>query len=353
MQLRKMMLVLTALGAVSSFLAGCGDDEETDPSTCTSNVDCAGTELCHPTAGVCVPKCVSDAGCGEGRQCDKGTGQCEERPPLVDICTHNDDCAATELCHPTAGVCVTTCASSAECPESAKTCAPLGGTGPDAYTNICQCSTDVLCNGGPGSDSTDLACSNLDNVCVPKCVSDADCGEGRECDEGTGQCEESNTTGDTCSGEGRSTCTYGQRCTNSTCAAPPTPTCDNYTNFPQKSDLGTTGPILFKAEIVSAAIDSGCGASLPKRVRIRLSAYSNTPFPQTSAELGNFFYVMVNGSRTNPVINSASGNYTVTGTNRDRADIIVNICRESNSTTTSTGFYFTGGNFLCFQANYQ
>lgn len=301
MQLRKMMLMLTALGAVSGFMAGCGDEEE-GPGTCTSNDDCAGTEICHPDAGVCV----------------------------------------------------TTCTSGSDCPDTAKTCAPLGGTGPDAATNICQCSTDVLCNGGPDSETSDLVCSNLDNVCVPKCASDSECGDGRECDEGTGQCEESDTTGDTCTGEGLSTCSYGQICTNGTCAAPPAPTCENYQNFTQRGDLGTTGPIIFKAEVAGAATDTAfCGTTNTKRVRIRLSAYSNTPFPQTSAELNGLFYVVVAGTRSNATISSSSGNYTVTGANRDRADIIVNVCREPTSTTTSTGFYFTGGNFLCFQANYQ
>lgn len=302
MQLRKMMLMLAALGAMSGFVAGCGDEEGTGPSTCTSTDECSGTEICHPTAGVCVA----------------------------------------------------TCTSGAECPDSAKTCAPLGGTGPDANTNICQCSTDVLCNGGPDSETSDLVCSNLDNVCVPKCGSDAECGEGRECDEATGQCEEGDTTGGTCSGEGRSTCTYGQICTNSTCAAPPAPTCENYQNFTRRNELGTTGPILFKAELVGAATDTAfCGNTNSKRVRIRLSAYSNTPFPQTSAELNGLFYVLVEGTRTNATVSSSPGNYTVTGANRDRADVIVNICREPTSTTTSTGFYFTGGNFLCYQANYQ
>lgn len=302
MQLRKMMLMLTALSAMGGFMAGCGDDGGDGPATCTSNDDC-NTE--------------------------------------------------SEICHPTAGVCVQTCEAATDCPDTAKTCAPLGGTGPNAATRICQCSTDQLCNGD--SETADLVCSDLDNVCVTKCASDGECGEGRVCNETSGQCEEDDTTGGTCSGEGRSTCTYGQVCTNSTCSALPTPACENYTNFQNKADLGTTGPIIFKAEVVGAAIDNNfCGSgSTPKRVRVRLSAYSNTAFPQTSAELNGLFYVITNGTRSNASISSSPGNYTVTGTNRDRADIIVNFCRESTSTTTSTGYYFSGGNFLCFQANYQ
>lgn len=302
MQLRKMMLVLTALGAMSGLMAGCGDDE-TSSTTCTSNDQCSGTEICHPTAGVCVA----------------------------------------------------TCESGSDCPDTAKTCAPLGGTSSEANTKICQCSTDVLCNGGTGSDSTNLVCSNLDNVCVTKCTADSDCTGTRTCNTGTGQCEEGDTTGNTCSGEGLSTCSYGQICSNSTCAAPPTPTCENYTNFPNKSDLGTTGPIIYKIEFVSAQTDTNfcTGASNPKRLRIRVSAYSNTPFPQTSAEVSQFFYVQTTGGKLNASISSSSGNYIVSGTNRDNAVIIVNLCVAANSTTNSAGYYFTGGNFACLQSNYQ
>jgi Cys-rich repeat protein len=299
MQLRKMMLVLSALGAMSGFMAGCGDDDNTS-ATCSTNDDCAGTEICHPDAGVCV----------------------------------------------------TTCEESTDCPDSAKTCAPIG-VGTEPTQRICQCSTDQLCNGGADAESTDSVCSDLDNVCVPKCSSDDDCATGRVCNTGSGQCEEDDTTGGTCSGEGRSTCSYGQICTNSTCAAPPAPTCQNYTAFPNKGDLGTTGPIIFKTELVSAQTDSFCASSAPKRLRIRVSAYSNTPFPQTSGELSQFFYVQTEGGRQNAPISNSSGNYTVTGANRDRADIIVSLCVAANSTRNSAGFYFSGGNFACQESTYQ
>ncbi|MBZ4422505.1 hypothetical protein [Myxococcus sp. RHSTA-1-4] len=301
MQLRKMMLMLTALGAMSGFMAGCGDDGNGGPASCTSNDECD-TE--------------------------------------------------TEICHPTANVCVQTCDAAADCPDTAKVCATLGGTGPDAATKICQCSTNELCNGD--SETADLVCSDLDNVCVTKCTADADCGEGRACDEASGQCEEEDTTGDTCTGEGLSTCSYGQICTSGACAAPPAPTCQNYTQFPNKSDLGTTGPIIYKTEFVSATTDTNfCGTSAPKRLRIRVSAYSNTPFPQTSAELSSFFYVRTNGTSQNASISSSSGNYNVTGTNRDQAEIIVNLCVDASSTTNSAGFFFRNGNFVCHQSNYQ
>ncbi|MFP2907329.1 hypothetical protein ACLESD_20240 [Pyxidicoccus sp. 3LFB2] len=299
MQLRKMMLMLTALGAMSGFMVGCGDDAEGSAT-----------------------------------------------------CTTNDDCGEGEICHPTSDVCVQTCSSAADCPDTAKTCAPLGGAGPDAQTSICKCSTDQFCNGGPDSESTDLVC-NADQVCVTRCTADADCTSGA-CNEGTGKCEGGGTNpGGSCTGEGRSTCAYGQICTNGACAAPPTPACENYTNFNNKDDLGTTGSIIYKTELLSAETDSFCAPSIPKRLRIRISAYSSTPFPERQADLNGFFYVLVNGTPTSPVISSSAGNYVRSGTNNTQAQIIVSICREATSTTTSTGFYFTDGNFACFQANYQ
>ncbi|WP_237081438.1 hypothetical protein [Myxococcus xanthus] len=297
MQLRKMMLVLTALGAMSGLMAGCGDDS-TSPGACTSN----------------------------------------------------DECGESEICHPTAQVCVQTCNSGSDCPSTAKTCAPLGGT---STTSICQCSTDVLCNGGTDSESTGLVCSDLDNVCVTACTSNAECTGDRTCNVSTGQCEEGDTQPTSCSGEGRSTCAHGLICSSGTCSEPPAPTCQNYTAFPNKADLGTTGPIIYKVETVGAATDSFCDPSVPKRLRVRVSAYSSTPFPARSQDLSDFFYVVTTGGRSNATVSSSSGNYTVSGANNDQAQIIVSLCVAASSTTNSAGFYFKDGNFACHQSNYQ
>jgi Cys-rich repeat protein len=298
MQLRKMMVMLAAVGAVGLMLNGCGDDETTT-TTCTQTSDCTGTEICHPTAKVCVA----------------------------------------------------TCSSASDCPDTSKNCAALGGTGADASTKVCQCQTNSLCNGGDAAGT--LVCSDLDKQCVNKCTTDTDCGSGRTCDTGTGQCKAGGTTGGTCSGEGQTTCSYGSACYSGTCSAPPTPACENYQNFSNKSELGTTGPIIFKVATASSTTDTTfCGTTSPKRVKITISAYSGTPFPATAAELNGFFYVLVNGNKVAPSISSSSGNYTVTGTNRERADIVANLCVSSTSTTTSLGYYFTGGNFYCFQSTY-
>ncbi|AEI68335.1 hypothetical protein [Corallococcus macrosporus] len=303
MQLRKMMLMLTALGAMSGLMAGCGDDS-TSPGACSSN----------------------------------------------------DECGESEICHPTAEICVQTCNSGSDCPSTAKTCAPLGGTGPDATTSICQCSTDVLCNGGTDSESTDLVCSDLDNVCVTACSSDADCTSGRTCDTTTGQCEEGDTEPEptTCSGEGRSTCTYGLICTSSTCSEPPAPTCQNYTSYPNRAaDVGDTGPIIYKIETISAVAGTAAWCPGLKRLRLAVSAYtdSTSPFPETEPELGGFYYVTTGGDRHNASISNGANDYVITE-NGTHADIIVNLCVPSDSTTTLAGFHFVDGNFFCYRANY-
>ena len=302
MQLRKMTLMLATLGALSMVLTGCPDGGRTDLS------------------------CTADTECIEG-----------------------------EICHPNAKVCVQTCTSGADCPQSAKTCDVISTTN---STKICKCETDALCQRDERvSDASGLTCSKSYSVCTgggttPACTKDTDCGSGQVCNAGT--CTAASTT---CSGEGKSTCAYGQFCSTNTCAAVPAPTCENYQNFPGKTtELGNTGPIIFKAVTTSAARDTTwcTSASTPKRVKVTVSAYANTPFPQTKDELNGLFYVQVAGTKLDgsDTISSSSGNYTVTGTNRERADFVMNFCVADASSTLSLGFYFTGGNFFCYQANY-
>jgi len=184
-------------------------------------------------------------------------------------------------------------------------------------------------------------------TCTPACTGN------QVCDTNTGTCV---NNGAACTGEGQSTCVYGtQFCSTNSCQALPAPSCQNYTNFANKSQLGTTGTIIYSATVQSATTDTAyCGSTNPKRVKIALSAYSSTPFPQTKAELNGFFYVVVEGTTTDATqsVSTSTGNYTVSGTNRERAEIVYSLCRPADSTTTSTGFYFVNGNFFCFQASY-
>ncbi|WP_244238097.1 hypothetical protein [Corallococcus terminator] len=296
MQLRKMMVMLAAVSTMSFALTACGDDTTT-----------------------------------------------------LDSCTSDTDCASN-FCNTSAGVCMETCESAADCPDTEKECAPLSGATNTA--KVCQCKTNQLCN---SDDSTSLVCGAVSKRCEEPgtntgCTSNSDCGTGETCDTSTGQCVGGTTT---CSGEGRATCAYGSACYSGTCQAPTAPTCENYDKFNNKAALGTTGPIIFKVGTGAVTTDTAfCGNSTTKRVKINISAYSSTPFPATAAELNGFFYVLVNGQPTSVSISSSSGNYTVTGTNRDRADIVANLCVLPSSNTASLGYYFTGGNFFCFQSTY-
>jgi hypothetical protein len=307
MQIRKMSLMLVALVAVGMTLTACGD---------------------------------------EGRESLS--------------CTDNAGCLENEICHPDAKVCVQTCTAAADCPDSSKKCEAISSTNAQM---ICKCTTTEFCQGDERvSDASTLSCSTAYSVCVspgttPACTKDADCSAGQTCETSTGTCK-TPTTGATCSGEGKSTCNYGELCsTSSKCAAVPAPTCDNYQNFTAKSELGTTGPILFKATTEGAAVESFCGtgSATPKRVKVKLSAYSSTAFPDNKDGLSALFYVTVNGNKNSgsALISSSTGNYVVSGTNKDRADMIVSFCVAESSTTLSLGFYFTNGNFLCHQAIYQ
>lgn len=304
MQLRKMMLVLTALGAMSGLMAGCGDDE-----------------------------------------------------PGNSLCTSNDECAGTEICHPDAGVCVTTCDVGADCPDSAKTCAPLGGTSSEANTRICQCSTDVLCNGGADSETTDMVCSDLDTVCVPKCGSNSDCGTGRVCDTASGQCEEDSSTGDTCTGTGQSTCLYGDFCSSGTCTQVPAPTCANFTPAQGGKQpvwtISSTGPIIYDIAKVSWAPDTAStpfcatGDTLKVRVTAYQPASSSTTFPQAKSGLNGLFYVTVTGNQQDGAALIRPSEYA-TSQNGKVATFTMNFCPGSLS-TISLGLYFTNGNEICGQ----
>jgi Cys-rich repeat protein len=318
--------------------------------SCTDASDCPASERCEPTTKLCVPKCTSDADCGEGHTCDTATGQCEEK--VVDrslSCTADSDCLEAELCHPTAKVCVQTCVSGADCPDSAKTCDLLSATD---TRKVCKCSTDTLCNMDRGTP--DLVCSNLDHVCAPKCATDADCGTGRLCETATGQCKSSGSTGAPCTGEGQSTCDYGTHfCSSNLCTPLPAPACVNYTNFPNKGNLGTTAAILYGARLVSVTTDTAyCGTTSSRRAKIALSAYSSTPFPSTRGSLSGFFMVNTTGTVVDASMLVASGDYSVSGVNRERAEIVVSLCFNPATTSASTGFYFTQGNFLCYQATF-
>jgi len=296
MQLRKMVMMLTALSALSVVMTGCPGDEE-GGLTCTTDGDCTVTG---------------------------------------------------EICHPTSKVCVATCTAAVDCPSSAKTCAAISTAD---TRKVCQCSTDPLCN---SEGATDLVCSTLDKVCTPKCTSDSACGTGRTCDTATGQCKAGGTNpGTTCTGEGQANCSYGQFCSASKCTAVPAPTCANF-NPSQggKTPVWTTsstGPIIFDVSQVSFANDSFCSGAGDVTAKARVKAYVSTgTFPAQKDDLPNLLYVRVNGTEISGKALIRPSEYSVSADGKT-ATFTMNFCPGATATTLSIGLYFTGGNEVCAQ----
>lgn len=157
-----------------------------------------------------------------------------------------------------------------------------------------------------------------------------------------------------CTGEGRSTCNYGQFCSGGWCAPLPEPTCPSYQNFTQRDSLGTTGPMIFAANLLRVTTNSSwCSSPSSKQLEVMLSVYSQTPFPTYKDEL-DFYYVQNSGSVGigSWLVRRVPDHYVVSGTSRERADIIVNLCVLESSTTRLIGFYFSAGNFFCYEAHY-
>lgn len=317
MQLRKTMMMLTALSALSVVMTGCPSEEEGSMT------------------------CATDGDCLEG-----------------------------EICHPTAKTCVQTCTSASDCPASAKAeCTAVSAT--DNRT-VCKCATDQLCN---SEGATGLVCSTLDKVCTPKCTADADCGAGRTCDTATGQCKAggSGTTctygtcaagevcgattnkceaGAACTGEAQSTCSYGQFCGTSKCQEVAKPTCGNLadkTAVVNFTPSAGTGPIIYKVEKVTfaPATSSECpNTTNPVKVVPRVSFYVKSgTVPTNQSSFQDFFYV--NTGKVETALGAANlFNYNKAADSKS-ATVDVFLCAGNNITSIDLAFYFVGGNGFC------
>ncbi|MDC0709017.1 hypothetical protein POL68_11140 [Stigmatella sp. ncwal1] len=297
MQLRKTMWMLTALSAMSLMMTACGGDEEGGSS-----------------------------------------------------CTSDSQCSTDEICHPGAGVCVQTCDSGSDCPDSAKTCDVLSASD---SRKVCKCTAGTnFCADEFGDDFT---CSSLDRVCTQKCASNTDCGTGRTCETATGQCVAGGNPdpGGTCTGTGQSTCAYGQFCSASKCTAVPAPTCANFTpSQGGKQPVWTTsstGPIIYDVTKVSYANDSFCGGDVTAKARVK--AYSTSAiFPDQKSALPGLFYVRINGSELDGDELIRQSEYSPSA-DKKSVEFTMNFCPGNTSTTLSIGLYFTGGNEICAQLN--
>lgn len=300
MQLRKMMVMLAAVSTMSLALTACGDDATT-AETCSSDTDCA-----------------------------------------------------SGFCNTAASVCMETCESASDCPDTEKECAPLAGATNTA--KVCQCKTNQLCN---EDDSTSLVCGTVSKRCeepgtATGCTTDAQCTGGNICDTATGQCKPAATT---CSGEGKSTCAYGSYCASGTCTAVPAPVCDNFN--PAKGGkqpvwtTASTGPIIYSitkstwgADVVSPAF---CSTGDTLRAEVKAYATAAGTFPAQKSALSGLFYVTVNGNQSDGTALIRPSGYTAAADGRS-ATFTMNFCPGA-ITTISLGLYFTNGNEICAQLN--
>lgn len=254
---------------------------------------------------------------------------CPGEDAATTTCTSDADCnAGTELCHPTAKVCVQTCTAGADCPSSAKTCAAISSS--DSRL-ICQCSTDALCN--QDRQTADLKCDPNAKVCVPV---------------GSTPTPSGGDVGASCSGEGQTTCQYGLYCNTSSCAEVPAPTCSNFTNMSPAfswSRQTSTGPVIYSITQDAWGNATYCQGAGDLRARALVKAYNaNGTFPTTESGLSGVFYVTVNGSQTDAT--KIMTNYQQLDGGK-RAQFNLNFCPGASATTIQIGVYFQGGNGYC------
>ncbi|TSC23291.1 hypothetical protein [Corallococcus sp. Z5C101001] len=299
MQLRKMMVMLAALSTMSLALTACGDDTTPGVESCKADTDCS-----------------------------------------------------TGYCNTAASVCMTTCDSGSDCPDTEKNCAVLAGS--TSPQKVCQCQTNQLCN---KDSSTSLVCGTVSKICeepgsTTGCTKDTDCATGNTCNISTGVCSPAATT---CTGEGQATCAYGSFCSASTCTAVPAPSCDNFNpskggKTPVWSASSSTGPVIYSitklswgADVVSPAFCTG------DTLRAEVKAYAKTAgtFPPQKSALQGLFYVTVNGNQQDGVTLIRPSGYSASADGKS-ATFTMNFCPGSIS-TISLGLYFTGGNEICSQ----
>ncbi len=147
-------------------------------------------------------------------------------------------------------------------------------------------------------------------------------------------------------------CDYGLVCGfGGICQPVPTPLCENFRNSSYTWDPATSsGPIIYAIEQVSFSPDTTyCDVSAPMRVRVRLQAYSPSGgLPRTPSELGSVLrFVRVNGSL---VATTGLTSNVVTSEDQKNTEFQVSLCVTSTQTTASLGFFFQGGNGVCFLA---
>ncbi len=256
-----------ATGCFTCDAYGCSPVRAPGHATCTGNTSCKPGEVC--TATGCTISCQEDANCPKGETCQKnlcsppGTdpGTAQECTTKAD-CGHGKTCSAgkCEACGGNAGPCP--CTTNADC-SGGLTCVAGACTAPQnacKYSSECgdgkvcaegqclasceaaPCSDGFTCEkgvckppvtGGPTGCSGDAQCTDpaapkcVSGACVKSCGGDAECGQGKYCNQGacvvdtrpTPKCTVDNECGGTAStpqkclgGFCKYTCTSNEYC---------------------------------------------------------------------------------------------------------------------------------------------
>jgi len=279
MQIRTMKLMLAVLGAMSMVLTGCPDGGREDLA-----------------------------------------------------CTATTDCLEGEICHPSAKVCVQTCTTGGDCPESAKTCEAIGGGNTQM---ICKCSTDALCQRDERvADASTLKClipsGATNGVCAPAGTTPVQT-----------SCDPANQPG---------TCSYGQICagtgTAAKCEAAPAGTCAQATGAPTWDQAGGTAPVIISAvaeKMTTTNSSTQCGDGGPAgRITIKFYAPGGLTTHSDFTDLRKHVVAKLNASTsfvapsfaiTSPVANAAQGEMVIGFCGPSSATGAIYIANEAGKTS--------------------
>jgi hypothetical protein len=221
-----LLLSLGALAALhGALLAGCDEaaeagceadcpaafcqaDSTCSAARCDAPGACPVDQYCDQDIKRCLPGCETDKPCDGGLVCDPATHQCSPCDdaqarsclPIVGVCdagsgrcvqcTSDVNCDRGErgaYCQPTLNRCVEGCLRPVNCPVSLQCDATIGQCVEcltnDDCTGVCDNGQCVECIQDPGCGvGTERYCDPDLRACLPGCVQDISCPQGKTCD---------------------------------------------------------------------------------------------------------------------------------------------------------------------------
>jgi len=259
----------------------------------------------------------------------------------IKTCALDADCGSAELCHPNVKVCVKTCTSSGDCPDSAKTCDAISKTDD---RKICRCVTTALCNND--RKEKDLVCNDAYKVCIPE-DKNKDVEPPLPPDEVGAPCDSNKPQPDVCK--------HGLVCgSDNKCAEPPSSSACS-SRFEGKLNWDPskpTGPIIYSVESLGGGNrPNHCqgGGNMQFRVKAystgsQLQKFNNVPLMlyRPSGSPMEVFIGGAPGKTGDPSVYSTDG---WVNNGDDQVTILINLCPPSNNYVA--GLAFNNGNTAC------